>query len=275
MVADHKSLAARAGRNVPLAAAIGVFLVALVLLTLSFDRVFFAVLVALVMIPAVWEFSRANGVHGGHIDPVVLSLASMVIILAAWRSGFEGIATTLAIAAPVVLIVQLRKGPEQFLTNATASLFTLLYLPIPAAFAVMLAHPSDGRARVMIFIMAVALSDTGAYVAGVLFGKHSLAPTISPKKSWEGVIGSVLLSGTGTSIFFSIWFHKPWWHGAILAFVAILTATSGDLIESALKRDIGVKDMGKALPGHGGFLDRLDSLLITAPFAFLIIRLLA
>jgi phosphatidate cytidylyltransferase len=273
-VSVHKSLAARAGRNVPVATVIGLSLVALIVATLSFNRFFFAILVAIVMIPSVIEFARGSASNGVHLDPILLSVVSIAIVLAAWSDGFEGIAVAVAVSTPVVLISRLRKGSENFLANATGSLFALLYLPIPAAFAVMLAHPSDGRARVMIFIAAVSLSDTGGLIAGVLFGKHPLALRISPKKTWEGVLGSFILSTIGTSILFGIWFNQVWWHGAILALVAILAGTSGDLIESALKRDMGVKDMGKALPGHGGFLDRLDSLLITAPFAFLIIRLL-
>jgi phosphatidate cytidylyltransferase len=271
-VPEKESLAARAGRNVPVATAIGLSLVALIVITLSFNRFLFAVLVALVMIPSVIEFSRASATSGANVDSIILSLGAVAIVLSAWGDGFEGLAVAAAVSTPVVLISLLRAGAENFLANATASLFTLLYLPIPLAFAVMLAHPADGRARVMIFVVAVSLSDTGGYIFGVLFGKHPLARHISPKKSWEGVLGSVIFSTVGTSILFGIWFHKAWWHGAILAVVAILAGTSGDLIESALKRDVGLKDMGRSLPGHGGFLDRLDSLLITAPFAFLIIR---
>lgn len=274
-MSENRSLAARAGRNVPVATAIGLGLVALVVLTLSFNRVLFAIFVALVMIPSAIEFSRASASIGVRVDRVILSVASIAIVISAWQYGFEGLAIASAVSTPVILISLLRSGSENFLANATASLFTLLYLPIPAAFAVLLAHPADGRARVMIFIIAVSLSDIGGLFFGVLFGKHPLASHVSPKKTWEGVFGSVVLSIIGTSILFGIWFHQAWWHGAVLAMVSILAGTSGDLIESALKRDIGVKDMGKSLPGHGGFLDRLDSLLITAPFAFLIIRWLA
>jgi phosphatidate cytidylyltransferase len=274
-VPEKGSLAARAGRNVPVATAIGLSLVALIVITLSFNRFLFAVLVALVMIPSVIEFSRASATSGANVDSIILSLGAVAIVLSAWGDGFEGLAVAAAVCAPVILISRLRKGSEHFLANVTASLFALLYLPIPAAFVVMLAYPADGRARVMIFIVAISLNDTGGYIFGVIFGKHPLAKHISPKKSWEGVVGSVFLSIIGTSILFGIWFDKAWWHGAILAIVCILAGTFGDLIESAIKRDVGVKDMGHSLPGHGGFLDRLDSLLFAAPFAFLIIRWLA
>jgi phosphatidate cytidylyltransferase len=264
-VPEKGSLATRAGRNVPVATAIGLSLVALIVITLSFNRFLFAVLVALVMIPSVIEFSRASATSGANVDSIILSLGAVAIVLSAWGDGFEGLAVAAAVCAPVILISRLRKGSEHFLANVTASLFALLYLPIPAAFVVMLAYPADGRARVMIFIVAISLNDTGGYIFGVIFGK----------KSWEGVVGSVVLSIIGTSILFGIWFDKAWWHGAILAIVCILAGTFGDLIESAIKRDVGVKDMGHSLPGHGGFLDRLDSLLFAAPFAFLIIRWLA
>lgn len=271
-MSENGSLAARAGRNVPVATAIGVGLVGLLLITLSFDRVLFTILVALVMVPSIIEFSRATASIGVQIDRILLSIAAISIVVAAWYHDFEGLSIALVVSTPVVLIVLLRSGTENFLRKASASLFTLLYLPLPAAFVVLLAHPADGRARVMIFIVAVSLSDIGGWVFGVLFGRHPLAKNISPKKSWEGALGSIVLSVIGTSILFAVWFDQPWWNGALLAVVSVVTGTSGDLIESALKRDIGIKDMGNFLPGHGGFLDRLDSLLITAPFAYLIIR---
>jgi phosphatidate cytidylyltransferase len=274
-VTEKEALAARAGRNVPIATAIGIGLFALIAVTVSYDRAPFAVLVAAVMVPSIFEFARAAAAHGAKVNRLLVSIAAMAIVISSWVSGFEGLAVAIALSTPIILVSLLRTGFENFLANATASLFALLYLPVPAAFAVLLAHPVDGRARVMILIVAVSLSDTGGYIVGVLFGKHPLARHISPKKSWEGVIGSVVISTIGTSILFGIWFHTAWWHGAILAIFCVLAGTFGDLIESAIKRDIGLKDMGKSLPGHGGFLDRLDSLLLAAPFAFIIIRWLA
>ena len=111
----------------------------------------------------------------------------------------------------------------------------------------------------------------GGLFAGALLGKHRIAPNISPKKSFEGLIGSFIFSIGIAGWLYNVWMDHPFWQGAILGFVATITATGGDLIESALKRDLGVKDMGHLLPGHGGFLDRLDSLVLTAPFAYFII----
>jgi phosphatidate cytidylyltransferase len=113
--------------------------------------------------------------------------------------------------------------------------------------------------------LAVVLSDTGGYAAGVLFGRRKLAPTVSPKKSWEGLAGSFLFSIVGTAVALPLLLPGTWWQGALLGVVVVVTATVGDLAESLLKRDLGIKDMGNLLPEHGGVMDRLDSLLPTAP----------
>jgi phosphatidate cytidylyltransferase len=191
--------------------------------------------------------------------------------MSSWFWGLSGLAIATGVAIPILLVIRLRSGVSTFVQDVTATLFSLLYLPVPAGFAVLLAHPENGRARAMVFVAAVALSDTGGLIAGVLFGKHRIAPTISPKKSIEGVIGSLILTIGGAGTLYVIWLDHPFWQGALLAFVVVITGTSGDLIESALKRDLGVKDMGALLPGHGGILDRLDSVLFASPFAYLLI----
>ncbi len=262
---------ARAGRNIPLALTVGFSLLGLVIASLSWNRMFFAILVSIAMIPAVWELSRAFALKSILIDPYTSAIASVSIVMSSWFWGLSGLAIAAGISIPVLLVIRLRSGVTSFVQDVTATLFTLLYLPIPAGFAILLAHPDNGRARVMAFIAAVALSDTGGLIAGVLFGKHRIAPTISPKKSLEGVVGSLVLAIGGAGTLYMIWLDRPFWQGAVLAVVTVITATCGDLIESALKRDLGVKDMGALLPGHGGILDRLDSLLLTAPFAYILI----
>jgi phosphatidate cytidylyltransferase len=132
----------------------------------------------------------------------------------------------------------------------------------------------DGPQRVVTYFLVVVASDVGGYVVGVLFGKHPMAPTISPKKSWEGFTGSTLAC-IGTGIAAVVWLlDGHWWVGAIVGAVAVLTATVGDLAESMIKRDLGIKDMSNLLPGHGGLMDRLDSLLATAPAVWLLLHLL-
>ena len=132
-----------------------------------------------------------------------------------------------------------------------------------------------GALLVATFILVVVGNDLGGYIAGVLFGKHPMAPSISPKKSWEGFAGSLVLSASLGSLMLGLVLGEPWWWGIALGVLAVLTATTGDLSESLLKRDLGIKDLGTILPGHGGVMDRLDSLLVTAPACYLVFRTLA
>ncbi len=148
-----------------------------------------------------------------------------------------------------------------------------MYVPFLVGFAVLLAHGSDGRWRVLDTLACVVLSDTGGYAAGVFFGKHPMAPTVSPKKSWEGFAGSLVATAVGGALLFHyVVFHTPFWHGALFGLGVSVAAVLGDLAESLLKRDLGVKDMSNLLPGHGGLMDRLDSVLFAAPAAFVLMR---
>ncbi len=152
-----------------------------------------------------------------------------------------------------------------------ASVLVTLYLPLLAGFAVLLAVPDDGAARVVLFIGTVVCSDTGGYVAGVLFGRHPLAPMVSKAKTWEGAAGSLVACVLCGSLVLALSFHHPWWQGALFGAAIMAAATLGDLGESMIKRDLGLKDMGRVLPGHGGLMDRLDSLLPCAAVAYLVL----
>ena len=166
-------------------------------------------------------------------------------------------------------------GSVGFVRDVTTGVFLIGYVPLLAGFAILLVRPeADGPQRVVTFFLVVVASDVGGYVVGVLFGKHPMAPTISPKKSWEGFAGSTLAC-IGAGIGSVVWLlDGHWWVGAIVGAVAVLTATVGDLAESMIKRDLGIKDMSNLLPGHGGVMDRLDSLLATAPAVWLLLHLL-
>ena len=122
----------------------------------------------------------------------------------------------------------------------------------------------NGPQRVLTFILLTVSNDIGGYVAGVLFGRHPIAAHISPKKSWEGFAGSLILQMAVGALAFAYLLHAPWWQGVIASVVLAVTATGGDFAESAIKRDLGVKDMGSFLPGHGGMMDRMDSLIPNA-----------
>ena len=141
-------------------------------------------------------------------------------------------------------------------------------------FAILLAHPSDGRMRVLVTLACVILSDTGGYAVGFFLGKHKLAPTVSPSKSWEGFGGSIVATAIGGALLIHYYFDQPLWHGAVIGIGTSVAAVLGDLVESMIKRDLGVKDMSKLLPGHGGLMDRLDSVVFAAPAAFMLMTLL-
>jgi phosphatidate cytidylyltransferase len=146
--------------------------------------------------------------------------------------------------------------------------FTAAYVPLLCSFAALMVVPPDGAARVLVFVIGVVASDVGGYTAGVLAGKHPMAPTISPKKSWEGFGGSLVTGMVAGALSVVFLLHGPWWAGVLTGALLVVSATLGDLVESLMKRDIGIKDMGTLLPGHGGVLDRLDSLLPTALVAW-------
>jgi phosphatidate cytidylyltransferase len=202
-----------------------------------------------------------------------LVLATVGLTYATWSAGVEGLAIATAIALPVLLIFRLRKGPQDFVKSATATTLALIYLPFLAGFLILLGRPDDGLARVMTFVVLVGCNDTFGYLVGIMIGRHPLVPSISPKKSWEGLIGSGVFTSIGGALSFHYILDLQWWIGALVALMIVFTATSGDLIESAMKRDLSLKDMGSLLPGHGGMLDRLDSVLLSAPALYLALEL--
>ncbi len=124
----------------------------------------------------------------------------------------------------------------------------------------------------LVVLIGVVLSDTGGYAAGVFFGRHPMAPTVSPKKSWEGFGGSVVAAAVGSALSCYFLLDVDFWWGALFGVAISVAAVLGDLGESMLKRDLGVKDMSHLLPGHGGLMDRLDSILFAVPTAYLLCR---
>ena len=263
----------RAGRKLLPSIAVSLSLIALIWFALAYHREIFAVVVAVAVLLGIREIVRAFGVRGTYISINFLVLASVALSYSAWNGGVAGLATATAIAIPVLLIQLLSKGPEGFVASATATTFSLLYLPFLGGFLILLARTSNGFERVMTFVVLVSCNDTFGYVVGVLIGKHPLAPKISPKKSWEGLAGSLIFTVAGGVLAFTYIMELQWWIGIIVGLMIVFTATCGDLIESAMKRDLALKDMGSLLPGHGGMLDRLDSVLISAPALWLALEL--
>jgi phosphatidate cytidylyltransferase len=265
----------RAGRNLRAAVGVGVSLVAVIVLSLLLWRpAFLGVLTAAILV-AVVELTRALA-KGGFSAPLVpLLVGALAMEALAWTRGPTGLLTGFLLTALAVLFWRLADGPVGYRKDAAAGVLTALYVPFLAGFAVLLLVPDDGAARVFLFIATVVASDVGGYAAGVMFGKHAMAPSISPKKSWEGMAGSVLTCMLMATPILVLVLDAPWWGGLVFGAALAVSATVGDLAESLIKRDLGIKDMGDLLPGHGGIMDRLDSLLPSAAAAYLLLSVLA
>ncbi|MGC4943112.1 phosphatidate cytidylyltransferase [Kribbella sp. DT2] len=265
----------RAGRNLPAAIGVGVALGAVIIGSLLWQKSLFVLVVLAAVLVAVDEMIRALKTSGAVIPRVPVLVGTTAMLVAAYFGGPMALLVGLALTVLATIFWRMPSGSIGFVRDVTAGVFLLAYIPLLAGFAVLLVQPDDdGPQRVVTFFLVVVASDVGGYVAGVLFGKHPMAPTISPKKSWEGFAGSTLAC-IGAGIGSVVWLlDGHWWAGAIVGAVAVLTATVGDLGESMIKRDLGIKDMSNLLPGHGGVMDRLDSLLATAPVVWLLLHLL-
>jgi phosphatidate cytidylyltransferase len=202
-----------------------------------------------------------------------LTLASIGMAGAAWFGGVNGLAVATAIALPLLLALLLPKGPEHFIRSASAYALTLIYIPFLAGFLILLARPQSGFERMMTFVVLIACNDTFAYFTGLAFGKHTMAPKISPKKTWEGFAGSIVFTTVAGALAFHYILEAQVWIGALAGLAVVISGTVGDLIESAIKRDLAIKDMGDLLPGHGGVLDRIDSILFAAPTLWLALEI--
>jgi phosphatidate cytidylyltransferase len=265
----------RAGRNLPAAIAVGVGLGAVILGSLFWEKVLFTFVVLAAVLAAVDELVRVFRTSGATLARIPLFAGTTAMLIAAYFGGPLALLVALAFTVLATIFWRMPGGSIGFVRDVTTGVFLIGYVPLLAGFAILLVQPEDdGPQRVVTFFLVVVASDVGGYVAGVLFGKHPMAPTISPKKSWEGFAGSTLAC-IGAGIGSVIWLlDGDWWVGAIVGAVAVLTATVGDLAESMIKRDLGIKDMSNLLPGHGGVMDRLDSLLATAPAVWLLLYLL-
>lgn len=254
----------RAGRNLPAAIASGVVLAVLVVVSLAWIPWLFGVLAAVALVLGLHELTAAFATAGIRVarTPVYATTVASMALAYVW--GPEALLVCLGAGVVAVLLWRIRRGSEGYVKDVAVSIFLLGYVALMAGFAMLMLAAPDGPWRIIVFILLTIGNDIGGYATGVLFGRHPMAPQISPKKSWEGFAGSLIVQCLiGVAAF--VWiFDAPWWQGLIMGAVLTVTATAGDFAESAIKRDLGVKDMGTFLPGHGGIMDRLDSLVINA-----------
>jgi phosphatidate cytidylyltransferase len=264
----------RAGRNLPVAILIGLLLGALVIVPLYSPYPWtFMFVIALAMGVGTYEVVKALQGLGAQPPMLPLLAGGATMVVLAYRQGTEELFVTLVLTVLACIVWRLADPAEGYLRDTAAATFTAVYVPFLISFAALMLVPDDGYKRITVFIATVVCSDVGGYAVGSLIGRHPMAPSVSPKKSWEGFVGSVVACGVGGAILFDQVLHHEQWQGAVFGLAVVATATLGDLGESMVKRDIGVKDMGTLLPGHGGLMDRLDSLLPTAPVAFLLLQL--
>lgn len=277
MVTDSQDRDAkvRSGRNLPAAIAVGACLGAAILGSLFTYRHLFVGLVAIAVGVATWELAgalrRSTGIQ---VSLLPVLAGGQAIVWLSWPFGREGIAVAFMLTALACMAWRFTGEIHGFVRDMTASVFVTVYVPLFGAFGAMLVIPEDGAWRALAFVIAVVSSDVGGYAAGVRFGRRPLAPSISPAKTWEGFAGSLLLAMVTGTAMLTLTLDAAWWKGPLFGAAIALTATAGDLMESVIKRDLGIKDMGSLLPGHGGLMDRLDSLLPSAVAAWLLLTVL-
>ncbi len=260
----------RAGRNLPASIGVGLGLGALALALLLAPPVFFLVFIMVVAVMAEVEMARAVSRIKVQLCLLPLVVGSIGMLLCAYLLGPEGVWAALLATLIACAIWRLSLGPSKFATrDLLVTSFVAIYLPFLASFVVIMLHNPHHPAPIIVWIVLTICNDIGGYAAGVLKGKHPMAPAVSPAKTWEGFAGSVVMCTVAAAI--AVWATAtPLWAIALLGILTPIVATCGDLGESLIKRDLQLKDMGHLLPGHGGVMDRLDSLLITVPLFFLL-----
>ena len=271
--AINEAINKRAGRKLFTSLFIALILLAIIFTSMALLPVAFALVVALAFAISIHELIGAYRGSGIYPPGSLLIVSGLSLYGVAWWQGSKGLLLALPIAAIINLVSLLKKGPGEFASRASATLLTLIYLGFLPSFIFLLARDSDGFALISVLVILVGVNDTFAYIAGVLLGRHKMAPLLSPKKSWEGFFGGLIATVVASATAFHYLLERSWWVGALMGVVGVLAATFGDLIESAFKRDFGIKDMSSFLPGHGGMLDRLDSATVTAPALWIFLEL--
>jgi phosphatidate cytidylyltransferase len=276
----------RAGRNLPIAILVGAVLGGGVVASLVYARYAFVGILAAGVLLGTLEVARQLRAAGYVIPLVPLVVGGQATLWLSWPFGARGALAGFGGTAVVCMMWRLLSrhgraaapgpdaGPANYLRDVSATVLLAAWVPLFASFAALLVCQHDGAGRAFSLAVGVVASDVGGYAAGVLFGRHPMVPAISPKKTWEGLAGSLVLGISVTTLSVIYLTGKPWWTGMLLGLTLVVTATLGDLVESQVKRDLGIKDMGSLLPGHGGILDRFDGFLPSAVAAWIVLTLL-
>jgi phosphatidate cytidylyltransferase len=266
----------KTGRNLPVAIGIGALLGGLVLLTLLTVKATFLIFMGVALALALHELTQALKTKDISVPLIPVALGGAAMVTSAYWAAGGAVTAAFALTVLAVLIYRMFGGTAGYVRDVSAGVFATAYLGLLGGCVAAMLAPHDGAKRVLIFVVLTICSDIGGYFAGITLtpftGGHPMAPVISPKKTWEGLAGSVFLSVVAGGIMVPALLHGHWWQGIITGIAAVAAAVFGDLAESMIKRDLAIKDMGSLLPGHGGVLDRIDSLLFAGPAAFYLLR---
>lgn len=263
--------AAGSGRNLPAALGVGIAMGGLAVVTLFTVKATFLAYLGAVAGIALWELFRALQTRAVRLPLIPVAVGGVAAVTLAYWRGERALVACAAVTVIVILAWRLPGGAPGYLRDVTAGVFALAYLPLMASFVALMLAASDGPRRTLVFLILTVCSDIGGYAAGSLIGRHKMVPVISPNKTWEGFGGSLVACVVAGSITLPILLEGTVWQGVLVGGTALAAATLGDLSASMAKRDLGIKDWGHLLPGHGGVLDRIDSLLISAPAVWLLL----
>jgi phosphatidate cytidylyltransferase len=267
----------KTGRNLPAAIGVGVLLGGLALLTLLTVKATFLIYMGVALAIGLHELAAALKTKDINVPLIPVALGGAAMLTAAYWAAGGAVAAAFALTVLGILVYRMFGGTDGYVKDVTAGLFAVAYLPLLGSCVSAMLAEHDGGQRVLIFIVLTICSDIGGYFAGITLtpftGGHKMAPVISPKKTWEGHAGSAFLCIVAGGVMLPTLLHGHWWQGVITGIAALAAAVFGDLAESMIKRDLALKDMGTLLPGHGGILDRIDSLLACAPVVWLLLAL--
>lgn len=270
-----------AGRNLPVAIAVGVALAALVLVAIYVGPVMWYPVVCVAVGLAMWEVLTRLREAGFGVYRFVVIVLGQCMIISTWQFGYPGLLATFTVSALMIMFARLffhgrHTPPRNYVRDTAVSIFILVWIGLFGSFAAMISRLETGSAAgshfIVTFMLCVVASDVGGYVTGVLFGSHPMAPAVSPKKSWEGFAGSVSFGAVAGVLSGIYLLGSQWWAGLVFGLGIVVCATLGDLVESQFKRELGLKDMSRMIPGHGGIMDRLDGILPAAAATWLLMN---
>lgn len=258
----------QAGRNLPAAIGVGVLLLGSAAIGIFWAPIVIAIFVAVLVPLGIWELAQVAKTRHIHLALTPAWVAGLGIPAAAWFGGIDALVFALFGSILLTVFWTAVGEPDKPAASMATTLLAILWLPFFLSFGITLLQEPNGSMLVMTTVLVVVANDTFGYLVGATLGKHRMAPKISPKKSWEGFFGSLVGAIVVAVLLTHYLLEYNWWVGIIIGTVIMLAATAGDFAASMVKRDFGVKDMGTTLPGHGGVMDRLDSVVFAIPVGY-------